>query len=192
MLTSIYKDYVQKSRVFLYPVLGIQRGNSIVPIETYVSWEDQISVLNMKLICLYHHRTDDEFKKFEENKLINNKLFSNKFEVEDEDEKSVYTFDLSSIGKDYDCFITGKYSRMSFEHKRRIREFYGHKSANYDYVDSYLSPEKYYKTYAKLLGQPVSLLREVGELCSPPNLEKETLFANIKNNLQIPDKSINT
>jgi len=188
MLTSIYKDYVQKSRVFLYPILGIQRGNSIVPIETYVSWEDQVGVLDMKLVCLYHHRKDDEFRRFENNKLTNNILFKGKHEVEDEDDKAVYIFDLSSMLKDYDCFITGKYSKMTFEHKRRIREFYGHKSANYDYVDSYLSPEKYYETYARLLGQPVSVLKEVGELCSPPDLEKETLFAKIKNNLQIPDK----
>jgi len=189
MLTSIYKDYVQKSRVFLYPVLGIQRGNSIVPIETYVSWENNVSMFGMEFICLYHLRKDDEFKSFEEIKLLGNPFFSKKIEIEAEENKAAYIFNLSTMGKDYDCFITGKYSKMSFEHKRRIREFYGHKSANYDYIDSYLSPEKYYETYARLLGQPVAVLKEVGELCSAPDLEKETLFAEIKNNLQIPDKT---
>lgn len=186
MLTSIYQDYVQKSRVFLYPVLGIQRGNSIVPIETYVSWEDNVGMLDMKLVCLYHLRKDDEYKLFEETKLLKNKLFHEFKEIEDD--KGVYIFNFESIAKDWDCFITGKYSKMTFEHKRRIREFYGHKSANYDYIDSYLSPDKYYETYAKLLGQPVSLLKEVGELCSAPDLEKETLFAELKNNL-IKDKT---
>jgi len=184
MLKSVYKEYAQKSRVFLYPVLGIKRGNSIVPIDSYISWEGYISILDMKLVCLYHLRSDSEYKEFERTKLLGNPLYSNFKEVDDN--KGVYIFNLDYISSDWDCFITGKYSKMSIPHKRKIRDFFGFKSSNYDYVDSYLSPEKYFKDYSKLLEIPESELRRVGELCSPPDLEKETLSINVRN-LQIND-----
>lgn len=184
MLKSVYKEYAQKSRVFLYPVLGIKRGNSIVPICTYVSWEGHIGSLDMKLVCLYHLRDDREYKEFERTKLLGNPLFSDFKEVGDD--KGVYIFDFSYMKEDWDCFITGKYSKMSIPHKRKVRDFFGFNTDNWDYIDSYLTPEKYYKDYSKLLEIPENELRKVGELCSPPDLEKETLYIEVRN-LQIND-----
>jgi hypothetical protein len=42
-------------------------------------------------------------------------------------------------------------------------------------MDSYLNPEKYYEVYAKLLGIEPSVIKAVGELCDPCDIEKETL-----------------
>jgi hypothetical protein len=41
-------------------------------------------------------------------------------------------------------------------------------------------PDKYYDTYASHLAVPVEVLMEVGQLCSPPNLDKENLTSDVK------------
>jgi hypothetical protein len=70
---------------------------------------------------------------------------------------------------------------MDIKLKRKIRDFFEKNSGNYVYVDSYLFPEKYFQLYADLLGVNEDMLRSVGELCSPPNLDKENLVAEIVN-----------
>ena len=62
-LTSIYSKYFQKSKVFIYPLLGIKRGLSVVPKETYVAWEGHYKPEDMKLICVYDYREEEEYKK---------------------------------------------------------------------------------------------------------------------------------
>ena len=57
-IKSLYKDYFQKSRIFMYPLLNIKRGSSVTPIETYMSWSEQFSIYDKKLICLYYLRDD--------------------------------------------------------------------------------------------------------------------------------------
>ena len=53
-IKSIYAKYFQKSKMFLYPLLGIKKGVDIVPSETYITWGNSIKPEDMKLICLYH------------------------------------------------------------------------------------------------------------------------------------------
>ena len=48
-------------------------------------------------------------------------------------------------------------------------------------MESYLFPDKFFNMYANLLGTSEKLLREVGELCSKLDLERETLVAEIMN-----------
>ena len=72
-INSIYRKYFQKSKIFLYPLLDIKRGTSIVPEETYLSWNEEYGPEDMKLICVYVTRDDTEYKIFEKN--IFNKLF---------------------------------------------------------------------------------------------------------------------
>ena len=62
-IKSVYKKYFQKSKVFLYPLLKIKRGTSVIPSETYLAWNDTVSPDDMKLVCLYHPREDVEYKK---------------------------------------------------------------------------------------------------------------------------------
>jgi len=178
-LKSLYRDYFQKSRIFLYPALDIKRGSSVTPIQTYVSWEGHYKPEDGKFICLYYLRDDDEFRKFEKQKLLGNKLFYD-FRMVD-DNKAVYVFDYNLIKHDWNCFIKGKYSKMSPEHKKKIKNFFSQNNAHYSYIESYLHPERYFSMYADMLNVNVSDLKTVGELCSIPDFDKENLAASIKN-----------
>jgi hypothetical protein len=177
-INKLYDTYFQKSRVFLYPLLGIAKGVSVTPINTYVSWEGMYKPEDMKLICVYHLRDDSEFQLFERKALMGNKLYHD-FKMLDGN-KGAYVFDLSDYKSEWEAFIMGKYSKMPTEHKRRLRLYFGPKTANYQYVETYLEPEKHFETYSKLIGIPVSTLKEIGELCSLPDFEKENLTEKVK------------
>lgn len=176
-IKSLYRDYFQKSRVFLYPALEIKRGVSVTPIQTYVGWEGHYQPQDRKFICLYNIRDDEEFMRFERTRLTGNRLFHDFIQV-DED-TGVYVFDFGEFGYDWECFLQGRYSKMGPIHKRKIRDFYGSYSSNYEYIDSFLDPPRYQKIYAELLDVDIDLLKEVGELCSKPNLEDELLAMKI-------------
>ena len=176
-MKSLYHDYYQKSRVFLYPVLEMKRGGSVTPIETYISWEGLHKPEDQKLICLYHVRDDREYKTFEKNKLLGNRLFENY--IEGEDGRGIYIFDLKLLGDSWNTFLLGKYSRLSPEHKKFIKDFY-RGSNNYSYVESYLHPSKYYSFYSDILGIDEHVLRETVELTDKPSIDKETLVFSTK------------
>jgi len=169
MIKAIKDTYVQKSRMFCYPLLNIRRGNSITPIETYLSWKGQIDFTDCKFITVYHLRDDAEFKMFEEKKLLGNPLFEDFMELEDG--TGAYVFDFNFYKTDFQKIVKGKYSMLCNEYKSNILKFY----TNHKIVESYLHPDKYFNDYAKLLNVSVELLKQVGELCSLPNLNKETL-----------------
>lgn len=178
-IKDIYRGYFQKSKVFLYPALGLKKG-SITPIDTYVSWGDIVKMSDNKLICLFHLRDDPEFLLFEEKHLLGNPLFEDFKEVGNN--KAIYIFNLNSYAEDFECFLNGKYSRFSDKLKAKIRTHYGATSANYAFVEGYLYPEEFFPLYAKFLtvkkeDEPnmLKLLRDVGELCSRPDFQKENL-----------------
>ena len=177
VIKSLYKDYFQKSRVFLYPALEIKRGGSVTPVETYISWKNNYNPDEGKLSCLYHLRDDDEFKTFEKSKLIGNKLFCDFKQVEER--KGVYVFDYTSIKDDWHAVVNGKYSKMSPEFKKKIRHYIGLNNANLPYIDSFIFPDRYFKMYSEMMGVSESILKEVGELCSLPDMEQETLDISI-------------
>jgi hypothetical protein len=178
-ISSLYKDYYQKSRLFLYPALKVKKGVSVTPIETYMAWEGYYSTDDCKLVCVYHLRTDDEFRKFEKSKLLGNDLFHDFKELADN--KGVYVFDFSSNKEDFQHVVRGKYSKLSNDAKIRIMSFFSGNRAQIGYIESYLYPDKYFGLYAKLLCNKEKemdameqLLTEVGELCSIPDLKEET------------------
>jgi hypothetical protein len=175
-LNSVYKKYFQKSKVFLYPLLDIKRGVSVVPVETYVSWNGYYNSEDMKLICLYDIRTDDEYKKFEKNVLLKHNRLCDYVKVKSQ---IVLTFDLSDFQDDWFHFINGRYSKFSINLKQKILGFFDKHSGNYAYMHSYLVPEKYFNNYAELLNVDAQLLIEVGELCTKPDLNKEKLILEI-------------
>jgi hypothetical protein len=49
---TLYSKYFQKSKVFIYPLLGIKRGNNVVPHETYISWNDTFAPEDMRSVVL--------------------------------------------------------------------------------------------------------------------------------------------
>lgn len=191
MINSVFSEYFQKSRIFLYPLLGIKRGVSVTPIKTYVSWEGKYAPEDRKLVCLYHLRNDPEYTNFEQSVLFKNELFEDFKEVEGN--KGVYIFDFSKHKDDYDNFLFGNYSRLSPATKSRIKAYLGTKFDNRAEMESYLHPERFFTLYAKILydkddfHKGLRILRSVGELCDKPDLTKETLSADVKD-LQIITK----
>lgn len=186
VIQSLYKDYFQKSTVFLYPALGIKRGVSVTPIQNFTMWENNYTLNDCKLISLYELRNDQDFIQFEKTRLRGNRLFHDFRQVDDN--KGVYIFDLSHMSDDFYHIMNGRYSKISPEHKKKIKEYIGLNSQNLPYVESFLHPEKYFKIYAEMMEVPVKILREVGELCDPPNREKEKLDISILN-LELQQKS---
>lgn len=186
-LNEIYRKYFQKSKIFLYPLLDIKRGTSVVPKETYLSWNDTINSEDMKLVCVYYPRTDQEYLQFEKNILLkHNRLIDY---VKIDDETLVVTFNFSDLKDDWFNFLNGKYSKMSSNTKSKILNFFNKKSGNYAYVESYLYPENHFATYAKILDVDVKLIKSVGELCDKPDLEKEMLLIEVADleNIKILD-----
>lgn len=183
-ITDLYTNYFQKSKVFLYPILGL-RSSSIVPVETYIAWEGMFTTDDYKLACIFHLREDSEFISFEENVLLKNPYFIDYKELSID--KGVYTFDLSDFKEDFDALIQGKYSHLSEDTKKKIRQRYGSNSHNYAFINSFLYPDEYFSVYAKLLTVDPGdipamhrLLVEVGELCDKPDLYKENLKSKVK------------
>jgi len=175
-LNSIYKKYFQKSKVFLYPILGIKRGSNVVPIETYICWKGYYNSEDMKLICVYEINKNDEYDLFEKDVLLkHNRLF----DLVKIDSVAVLTFDFSDLGDDWNHFINGRYSKISLDFKKTILNFFDKYSGNYAYMHSYLIPEKYFNNYADLLGVDTDMIIKVGELCTKPDLDKETLILEI-------------
>lgn len=180
MLKNVYSKYFQKSRVFLYPLLGIYTYRSILPIKTFVQLEGYLGLDSVKLIALYHLRDDKEYTSFEKKFLLGNSLFCGFEEVESDDgvKKGIYIFDLSDYSSDYMHFLDGKYSKFSEYSKSCITKYFENGQFK-EYIDSYLYPEKYYTDYSVFLDCDVKSLQEAGELCDKPDLIQEKLTAKI-------------
>lgn len=172
MIESLYTKYFQKSRSFLYPVLGVKKSASFTPSGTYIALDEVIGPEDLKLIVTFKKDNTEEFKAFEEQMLLSNPLFSNIVHI---DNYSIYVFDFSTYEKDWFNFILGKYSKFSSPVKKAIKSYYGETSSEYEYMDTYLNPGKYYDVYAKLLDIDMQVLKKVEELCDPCDIEKETL-----------------
>jgi hypothetical protein len=177
VIDALYRKYFQKSKIFLYPLLDIKRGTSVVPKDTYLSWNDTINSEDMKLVCVYYVRTDQEYLQFEKNVLLKHNRLIDLVKVDDE--TLVVTFNFSDLNDDWFNFLNGKYSKINTKIKSKILNFFDKKSGNYAYVESYLYPEKHFQTYANLLNVDVEMLKSVGELCNKPDLEKESLLLEV-------------
>ena len=184
MIDKLYGKYFQKSRAFLYPALGIKRTTQNTPEGTYISFEGKIEPEDVKLICTFPINESDKFKIFEEQMLLSNPLFVEKIQIEG---FNIYIFDLEIYQADYFNFLLGKYSKLSPHLKRAIKTYYGDGSAEYKYIETYLHPDKYFETYAKLLQIDVETLKEIGELCDPCDLDKEILKVSTKD-FEMSDK----
>jgi hypothetical protein len=177
VIDALYKKYFQKSKIFIYPLLDIKRGTSVVPSETYLAWNDKVNSEDMKLVCIYQTRTDFEYVQFEKKVLLKHNRLHDYIKVNND--KLVVIFNFSDINDDWMYFLNGEYSKINISTKRKILDFFDKKSGNYAYVESYLFPEKHFETYAKILGVDVNMLISVGELCDKPDLYKEKLLIEV-------------
>jgi hypothetical protein len=179
-MKQIYKSYFQKSKVFLYPLLGIKKGVRFVPIETYITWNHSLIDSKDILVCAYAIKDStsnqeelqrkNQFNKFVIQYLEKNELYHSRHHTS---ELELIVFDLSYFKKDLQKFREGKYSEFSLITKRLIMEFFGNTGTISEYMESYLYPEKYYEIYSEMLNISIETLEDVIELCDKPNLEKE-------------------
>lgn len=173
MITSLYLEYFQKSKVFLFPALGISKRSYTQPTETYISWQDMYTSEHKKLICVYDNVNTEAFKAFELKVLLTNPMLIAHYLTKEN--QGIYVFDMTVLNENWDIFLAGKYSQLNKTLKHAIADFYGSKSAEYEYIKSYLYPEEFYDVYASLLDIDVQILRKVGELCNPLDPEQEML-----------------
>jgi hypothetical protein len=178
MIDKLYGKYFQKSRSFLYPALGIKRTNSVLPSGTYISLEGRVAPEDAKLICTFKDDPSEKFKTFEEQMLLSNPLFEEKIKIKD---YNIYIFDLEIYQNDYFNFLLGKYSQLSPVLKRAIKNYYGETSAEYRFIETYLYPERFFDDYGRLLNLDVDIIKSVGELCDPFDMEKEVLKIPVEN-----------
>jgi len=177
MIDKLYGKYFQKSRSFLYPILGIERTAPYSPTGSFISIPGYIEPVDMKLIITFKRETSQAFEDFEKEMLVGNPLYFDSILIED---YTVYIFNFEIYQKDWFNFIMGKYSLLSSVFKKAIKTFYGEQSNEYKYMDTYLNPDKYFTVYATLLDVSKSMVSEVGELCDACDMEKESLTIPVK------------
>ena len=145
----LFKTYFQKSKVFLYPLLGIAKGAKYIPEETYMSWKNHNPTGDMKLFCVYKHKQTKGFLEFEEKKLLKNKNFFDYKKLEDN--THLYIFDLGNYPQTWIAVLTGVYSKINEREKKKILKFFGQAGVVAETVESYMYPEFYHEDYAELL-----------------------------------------
>lgn len=175
-MKGVYTDYFQKSKVFLYPLLRLQKGITYVPQETYVAWENMYAFENTRFLCEYKYKNVNKFKLFSHKTLERHPLYEGSVELDEG--RHLIIFDFTQFKHDFDAFIEGKYSKFSLDSKIHIIDFFGDKGKIADYIQGFLSPPDVHENYADFLGVRKELLEEVYEVCSPPDLAKETLVDN--------------
>jgi hypothetical protein len=131
----------------------------------------------MKLVAVYPARKDQEYLNFEKHVLLKHPRVTDYILLNED--QCIFTFDFSDLENDWQKFMKGQYSKINPQLKRKIRDHFDKNTSTSIYIDSYMFPDKYFALYADLLGTNEALLREVGELCSPPDLEKENLIAEV-------------
>lgn len=172
-MIKLFKTYFQKSKVFLYPLLGISKGVRFVPEETYMSWKGLYGTEDMKLFCLYHQESTEAYLRFERTKLLKHETFYDYSKLGKN--KHLYTFDFSNYPQTWLSVISGLYSKINEREKKKILDFFGERGVIGQTVESYLYPEYYHEDYAEYLNVSSDIIKQVHEVCDRPNLNKETL-----------------
>jgi len=173
---GVYTEYFQKSKVFLYPLLKIRKGITHVPIQTYVAWDNVYSPSDNKFLCQYKTKKTKVFDKFAKDNLLSNPFFEDAIQLSENSQLFIY--DFSSFKSDVKKFINGKYSQFSLDSKISIIDFFGKQDKISKYVEGFLTPEGVHEEYAEKLGVDIEFIADIYEVCTPPDLDKETLIDN--------------
>lgn len=172
-----YPEYFQKSTFFLYPLLGLNKVMTIVPINTFLSLEGKHSIGDQLLFCLFHHKKEVRHEQFERVCVKTNEHYIESIELMDPD-YVLHVFDISFLKDDLDKFMEGHYSKISDARKYEILRSYNPSNVVHTIMNSFLFPSQHYSSFAELLNVPEDLLIEIVELASP--------FDPIKENCTIP------
>ena len=173
---GVYLEYFQKSKVFLYPLLKIKKGITRVPIQTYVAWDNVYCTNDLKFLCEYKTKQTPKFNSFAKSHLLNHSLLEEVIELNENTQ--LFIFDFSKFKSDYNKFLKGKYSQYSLDSKISIIDFFGTQDKIGSYVEGFLTPEGVHDEYAESLGVDIKSIEDIYEVCTPPDLEKETLIDN--------------
>lgn len=184
-ILKVYNKKFQKSKVFLYPLLGLSNKKGIKPSNTYMSFDGFSEFIDTKLTCVFSDRNNSEFIDFENKIIFNNKYFEELIELENGD--GAYVFSMSEFTNDFYFVTKSKYSRINSESKERIIKSYNNAPKNKELVKSYLVPKLYHDTYAGILSSSSKdkrdlkeIMKEVVELCPKILFDDETLISKAK------------
>jgi hypothetical protein len=181
-VTTLYPRYFQKSKAFLYPLLGIKKGSYYCPKQTYMAWENRYNSVDAKLVCLYEK--GKAYKYFKNTPTYQNRLLHELIDLGPTLVACVY--DFSTDEQDGLYFLNGNYSKLSLDVARSIQLYFGNLSQEWAYMETFLFPDKYLKLYSELLFDKneaedgLEVLKSVGELCSKPDIMKETLLMKVE------------
>ena len=175
-MEGVYTEYFQKSKVFLYPLLKIKKGIKHVPVQTYIAWENVYATEDCKFLCEYNTDKNPKFKKFSLDYLESHPMYEKHIELSET--RFIYIYDFIKFKSDMKRFVKGSYSQFSLETKLSILDFFGKRSKMAMYVQGFLSPEDLHENYASFLGIDLESIQDIYEICSSPDLEKETLIDN--------------
>lgn len=105
-MSLLEKTYIQKSGLFLFPLLGIKRQKYLRPEQTYISDPSQdILQDDMYLIVVYPKGLSD-FEAFEYKCLLSNRYFDKYYET---NSHHVYVFDMAEYwASDFQKFVRRK------------------------------------------------------------------------------------
>lgn len=190
--TLLQRSYIQKSKLFLLPLTAIKRDRVFKPSNTYICSPDLISeeypsgiddkdyILIVEFPARYKPGKKEESEESSWDKYEVAALFSNKNFIgfHEAGNSFVYTFDLSYWKSDWNKFLEGRYSLFSKEAKDIVYRYREGVLSDEDKrkIKSYLHPyiEEFIKQVADELGEDVEDIRKVKELCSAPDIKKET------------------
>ena len=171
-MNIVYTQYFQKSKVFLYPLLGIKKGYKHVPKNTYVIWNKFYTQEDRKLITLYEHENNIEYRVFVDTVLKRLHGYNGRHKISDN--KELIVFDMTMFKHDFDSFIKGSFSQMSMEGKNKIKSYFNSTGKISKYISSFLDPEEFHDDYAPAFNVDEQLIKDVYEVCSRPDIDKET------------------
>jgi|ERR1035437_4338493 hypothetical protein len=174
MINKPYADYFQKSQVFLFPLTGIPKLSPFVPLSTHLSWRGVYAPKDRKLMVVYDTLNDCvQWQEFLSN------LFKNfHFELvayTPDRKKAVVILDMRIHEDTYVKVLRGTYSKIEAPDQSLVMTFFGVRSGEWAYIDTFFKPQKYMKLYAELYGVEEEAFSRHGELCEMPNPEKECL-----------------
>lgn len=105
-MSLLEKTYIQKSSLFLFPLLGIKRQKYYRPEQTYIADSTQDIIHNDMYFIVAYPKGYTEFEDFEFKFLLSNRYFDKYYETS---AHHVYVFDMAEYwSSDFKKFLRRK------------------------------------------------------------------------------------
>lgn len=167
----LINNYFQKSHLLLYPLLDLGFNAPFKPVNTFISYRNEVDIKRAVLICIYKPEYSKEYYEYRNNVLLAHNYFQKMITGTD---KNILFFDLSlEHAKDFENFLEGTYSKFSINAKNKITEHYSHNELAAINIKSHIDPEEFHQYYADYLHVSLDLIVNNYETLTPPDLEKE-------------------